>query len=226
MMKSCRISVQPTAMLTTNLVIPTKLRPVQVDHIQPSRSSSTRDVEPTRSHNTDIPRNPVKRPEHPVFLESSHDIVLPSSKVEATENLIHVVSTSQKKESQPTMTKNEVSKVIVSPVTEVKRKNETVSKKLPSVVTRIDSSITKVTNTLLENVDRRNESVIKMTKNVSNTRKVGNETTTTMRMKPKEVRDILIRIEVKTELLDILKSFRYSSLKLIFNQIKFFLIST
>lgn len=224
-MKPCRISVQPTAMLTTNLVIPTKLRPVQMDHIQPNKSSSTREVEPTRSHNIDIPRNPVKRVEHPVFLESSYDIVLPSSKVEATESLIHVISTSQKKESQSTMTKNEVSKVIVSPVTEIKRKNETVLKKLPSVVTRVDSSITKVTNTLLENINRRNESMINMTKSVSNIRKVANETTTTMRMKPKEVRDILIRIEVKIKLLDILKSFRYSLLKLMFRNQIFFLIS-
>lgn len=213
MMKSCRISLQSTAMLTTNLIIPTKLRPVQVDHIQPSRSSSTREVEPTQSHNIDIPQNPVKRPEHPVFLESSYDIVLPSSKVEATESLIYVISTSQKKESRPTMTKNEVSKVIVSPVTEIKRKNETVLKELPSMVTRVDSSITKVTNTLLENVDRRNVSMIKMTKSVSNIRKVANETTTTMYMKPKEVRDILIQIEIKTKLLNILKSFQYLSLK-------------
>lgn len=213
MMKSCRISLQSTAMLTTNLIIPTKLRPVQVDHIQPSRSSSTREVEPTRSHNIDIPQNPVKRPEHPVFLESSYDIVLPSSKVEATESLIYVISTSQKKESRPTMTKNEVSKVIVSPVTEIKRKNETVLKELPSMVTRVDSSITKVTNTLLENVDRRNVSMIKMTKSVSNIRKVANETTMTMYMKPKEVRDILIQIEIKTKLLNILKSFQYLSLK-------------
>lgn len=213
MMKSCRISLQSTAMLTTNLIIPTKLRPVQVDHIQPSRSSSTREVEPTRSYNIDIPQNPVKRPEHPVFLESSYDIVLPSSKVEATESLIYVISTSQKKESRPTMTKNEVSKVIVSPVTEIKRKNETVLKELPSMVTRVDSSITKVTNTLLENVDRRNVSMIKMTKSVSNIRKVANETTTTMYMKPKEVRDILIQIEIKTKLLNILKSFQYLSLK-------------
>lgn len=213
MMKSCRISLQSTAMLTTNLIIPTKLRPVQVDHIQPSRSSSTREVEPTRSHNIDIPQNPVKRPEHPVFLESSYDIVLPSSKVEATESLIYVISTSQKKESRPTMTKNEVSKVIVSPVTEIKQKNETVLKELPSMVTRVDSSITKVTNTLLENVDRRNVSMIKMTKSVSNIRKVANETTTTMYMKPKEVRDILIQIEIKTKLLNILKSFQYLSLK-------------
>lgn len=221
MMKPCRISLQSTTMLTTNLVIPTKLRPVQVDHIQPSKSSSIREVEPTRSHNIDIPRNPVKRPEHPVFLESSYDIILPSSKMEATESLIYVISTSQKKDSRPTMTKNEVSK-IVSPVTEVKRKNETVSKKLPSTVTRVDSSITKVTNTLLENIDRRNESVIKMTKSVSNIRKVANETTTTMRMKPKEVRDILIRIEIKTKLFNILKSFQYSSLKLMFRNQFFF----
>lgn len=174
--------MQPTTM-TTNLVIPTKLRPIQLDHIQPSR-----DVEPTRSHNFDIPRNPVKRPEHPVFLESSHDNILPTTKVEATETLTHVVTTSPKTESRPTMTKSEVSKMVVSPVTERKRKNETTVKELPSVVTRVDSSITNATSTLSENVARRNESVIKMTKDVSSeTTEPVRGTTTTMRVKPKEV---------------------------------------
>ncbi|XP_043520060.1 uncharacterized protein LOC122533941 isoform X5 [Frieseomelitta varia] len=182
-----RISIQPTALLTTNLVIPTKLRPSQVDYIQPSRSSTIRDVEPTRSHNLDIPRNPVKRPEHPVFLESSHDNVLPSTKVEPTEVLTHhVVSTSQTKESRPTVTKNEVSRVVVSSATERKRKNETTSKELPSVVTRVDSSITKVTSTLSKDTDRRNESMIKMTKDVSSVTRDANRTTTTMRTKSKE----------------------------------------
>lgn len=137
----------------------------------------------------------MKRPEHPVFLESSHDNVLPSTKVEATEVLTHhVVSTSQTKESRPTVTKNEVSRVVVSSATERKRKNETTSKELPSVVTRVDSSITKVTSTLSKDIDRRNESVIKMTKDVSSVTRDANRTTTTVRMKSKEVSENLIPI--------------------------------
>ncbi|CAK9795419.1 63 kDa sperm flagellar membrane protein [Anthophora quadrimaculata] len=195
-----RISVQPTAMLTTNLVIPTKLRPLQVDHIQPSRSSSTsRDVEPTRLHNYDIPRNPVKRPEHPVFLESSYDNVLPSTKVEATESLSHAASTSEKKEPRPTMTKNEVSKVVVSPATERKRTNETTVKELASVVTRVDSSVTKVTSTLSENIDRRNESVIKMTKDVSSVTRDAINGTTSVHAKPKEVTRFQTSTVTRTE---------------------------
>ncbi|XP_026673632.1 mucin-17 [Ceratina calcarata] len=183
-----RVSIQPTPTHSTNLVVPTKLRPLQVDHIQPSRSSSTRDVEPTRSHNFDISRNPVKRPEQPVFLESSHDNVPPSSKVEPTESLTRVETTSQaKKEPRPTMTKNDASKVVVVPsATGYKRKNETSESREPSVVTRVDSSVTKVTSTLSEDIDRRNEPVIKMTKDVNSATRAVNGTTT-MRMKPKEV---------------------------------------
>ncbi|XP_015431646.1 PREDICTED: uncharacterized protein LOC107187952 [Dufourea novaeangliae] len=184
-----RISIQPTPMLSTNLVVPTKMRPLQVDHIQPSRSSSTsRDVEPTK-YTFDVPRNPVKRPEHPVFLESSHDNVLPSTRVEPTESLSPATTTAQKKDHQFTM-KDESTKVLPTQTTEVKRKNETTTvQELPSVATRIDSSITKVTSTLLENHDRKNGSVTKITKNVpgTSTRQAVNGSITTKQMKPKEV---------------------------------------
>ncbi|XP_076544670.1 uncharacterized protein LOC117601274 isoform X1 [Osmia lignaria lignaria] len=194
-----RISVQPTAILTTNMVIPTKLRPLQVNHIQPSRSSSTsRDVEPTRSHNFEIPRNPVKRPEHPVFLESSYDNILPSTRVEATETLTQVI-TSQKKEPRPTVTKNESTKLVVSHTTESKRTNETSVKDSSSVVTRTDSSIVKATSTLLKN-DRTNGSIIKMSKSTSSStvRKAVNGTAT-MRTKPKEVTRFQTSTVTRTE---------------------------
>ncbi|XP_076766684.1 uncharacterized protein LOC143433282 [Xylocopa sonorina] len=197
-----RLSVQPTAMLSTNIVIPTKARPHHPDYIQPSRSTSTsRHVEPTRFPNQDVPLNPVKRPEHPVFLESSYDNIPPSTKVEATDSLTHVVATSQRKEPRPTMTKSDATKVVVSSATEHKRKNETAAKELPSVVTRVDSSITKVTSTLLGNIDRRNESTIKITKDVTSVTRgaVNGTTTTTMHMKPKEVTRFQTSTVTRTE---------------------------
>ncbi|XP_076288872.1 uncharacterized protein LOC143213154 isoform X2 [Lasioglossum baleicum] len=187
-----RISIQPTPMLTTNKVIPTKSRPVQVDHIQPSRSSSTyREIEPTKSYtfDTHIPRNPVKRPEHTVFLEPSHENVLPSSRVEPTESLTPAITTSQQKDHRTTMKKDESTKVTVPQATVAKRRNETTTHELPSVVTRVDSSISKVTNVLPNNHQGKNESVIKLTKDIaaSTMRKHVNGSTTTMQMKPKEV---------------------------------------
>ncbi|XP_076643588.1 uncharacterized protein LOC143353869 [Halictus rubicundus] len=187
-----RISIQPTPMLTTNKMVPTKLRPLQVDHIQPSRSSSTyREIEPTKSYTFDphVPRNPVKRPEHPVFLESSHENVLPSSRVEPTESLTSATTTSQKKDHRTTMHKDTSTKVAVPQATEAKRRNETTIHELPSMVTRVDSSITKVTNVLPDQHQGKNESVIKMTKDIaaSTVRKPVNGSTTTMQMKPKEV---------------------------------------
>ncbi|XP_076390134.1 uncharacterized protein LOC100879114 isoform X2 [Megachile rotundata] len=195
-----RISVQPTAMLSSNMVIPTKLRPLQVNHIQPSRSSSTsREVEPTRSQTFEIPRNPVKRPEHPVFLESSYDNILPSTKVEPTESLTHVV-TSQKKEPRPTMTKDEKTKLVVASTTERKKLNETSVKNSPTVVVRTDSSIVKVTGTLLGNSERTNGSIIKMTKSsVSSTVRKAANASTTMRTKPKEVTRFQTSTVTRTE---------------------------
>ncbi|XP_078034167.1 uncharacterized protein LOC144468501 [Augochlora pura] len=195
-----RISIQPTPMASTSQVIPTKLRPLQVDHIQPSRSSSSiRDVEPTKSYTFEVPRNPVKRPEHPVFLESSHENVLPSSRVEPTESLTPATTTttttttttaSQKKDDhRSTMKKDESTKVATAQATsEVKRRNETTVDGLPSVVTRVDSSVTRVTSVLPDKHQVKIVPVIKMTKDVASTstRKAANATTT-VQMKPKEV---------------------------------------
>ncbi|XP_076226710.1 uncharacterized protein LOC116432780 [Nomia melanderi] len=197
-----RISIQPTPMLSTNVVVPTKMRPLQVDHIQPSRSSSTtREVVPTKSYTFDVPRNPVKRPEHPVFLESSHDNVLPSSRVEPTESLTPATTTSQEKDHRFTMKKDESTKVVVPQATEVKRKNETTVVELASVVTRVDSSITKVTSMLPEKHGGRNESVVKMTKDItgSSTREAVNGSTTTMQVKPKEVTRFQTSTVTRTE---------------------------
>ncbi|KAG7213566.1 hypothetical protein KM043_002821 [Ampulex compressa] len=160
-----RISVQATTIPSTNLVMPTKLRSPQVDHIQPSRASTThRDVEPTKSHGFEIPRNPVKRPEHPIFLESSHENLLPSTRVEPTESLTRVPSTAHGK-------KEESTKMVLPQTTSYDRKNQTIGTKQPSIVTRVDSSVTKVTSTLLREDSnfRRNETTTKSSKNILGT---------------------------------------------------------
>ncbi|XP_043251264.1 uncharacterized protein LOC122396706 [Colletes gigas] len=197
-----RVSIQSTPMLSPSVVVPTKLRPLQVDHIQPSKASTTRDVEPTRSHTFEIPRNPVKRPEHPVFLESSYDHghVLPSTRPEPTETLTLVTIASQNKEPRPTMKRDESTKPIVSQATKHKRQNETTTEALPSTVTRVDSSVTKVTSTLLKNNNTRNASTIKTTKNVASgaTRKIAKESTTT-HAKPKEVTRFQTSTVTRTE---------------------------
>ncbi|XP_011634416.1 uncharacterized protein LOC105425375 isoform X2 [Pogonomyrmex barbatus] len=139
-----RNSIQTTSTLSTNVVIPTKLRPPQVDHIQPSRSSTIRNVEPTRLYGLDVPPNPVKRPEHPIFLESSHESMLPSIRVEPTESLTFITSTEKKQHSTISNIKTHKPQVIEYSIV-----NKTANKESSVIVTRVDSSITKVTSTLI-----------------------------------------------------------------------------
>lgn len=182
-----RIAIQSTSTLSTNVIIPTKLRPPQVDQIQPSRSSIHRDVDPTRLYVSDIPPNPVKRPEHPVFLESSHENILPPTRVEPTESLTFIVGTEKKQHSMISNVK-----VQKPQVTEHSFVNKTANKESPVIITRVDSSITKVTSTLIpmpSNKTHSEESNSQFTKNVKATSIVTkDQSNTTIRTKPKEVR--------------------------------------
>lgn len=176
--------------MSTNIVIPTKLRPPQVDHIQPSRSSTIhRDVDPTRSYILDIPPNPVKRPEHPIFLESSHENVLPSTRVEPTESLTFIEGTEKK---QPSMISN--AKTQKPYITEYSIVNKTANKESSVIVTRVDSSITKVTSTLIPTPGNKtrseaSNSATQLTKNIAKTTStvVKDQFNTAIRTKPKEV---------------------------------------
>lgn len=172
------------------MIIPTKLRPPQVDHIQPSRSSTIhRDVDPTKSYVLDIPPNPVKRPEHPIFLESSHESILPSTRVEPTESLTFIIGTERKQHSTVSNVK------IQKPqITEYSIVNKTANKESSVIVTRVDSSITKVTNTLIPMPSNKtrsgtSSSATQFMKNiVKTTSTIGNQSNATIRTKPKEVR--------------------------------------
>ncbi|TGZ31859.1 63 kDa sperm flagellar membrane protein [Temnothorax longispinosus] len=185
-----RIPIQSTSTLSTNIVIPTKLRPPQVDHIHPSRSSTIhRDVDPTRTYVLDIPPNPVKRPEHPVFLESSHESVLPSTRVEPTESLTFIVGTDKNQHSTISNVKTQRPQV-----TEYSIVNKTANKESSVVVTRVDSSITKVTSTLIPTPGNKtrseaSNSTTQFTKNIIKTPStvVRDQSNATIRTKPKEV---------------------------------------
>lgn len=188
-----RNSIQTTSTLSTNIVIPTKLRPPQINYIQPSRSSTIhRDVDPTRSHIPDIPPNPVKRPEHPVFLESSYESILPSTRVEPTESLTFIVGTDQKKQQHSTVSNIKTQK---PHATEYSTVNRTANEESSIIVTRVDSSITKITNTLIPMLNNKtrsetSNSATQFTKNIDKTTTSAitkEEANVTIRMKPKEV---------------------------------------
>lgn len=169
------------------MIIPTKLRPPQVDHIQPSRSSTIhRDVDPTRSYVLDIPLNPVKRPEHPIFLESSHETILPSTRVEPTESLTFIVGMEKKQHSTISNVKTQKPQVIEYSIV-----NKTINKESSVIVTRVDSSITKVTSTLIPMASNKtrseiNSSATQFTKNIVKTSIIAKDQSNAT--KPKEVR--------------------------------------
>ncbi|XP_067209575.1 uncharacterized protein [Linepithema humile] len=183
--------IQTTSTLSTNMVIPTKLRPPQVDYIQPSRSSTIhRDVNPTRSYVLDIPPNPVKRPEHPIFLESSYESVSPSTRVKPTESLTFAVGTTQKKQQHLT----EIIKTQKPQATDYNTVNKTANEESSIIVTRVDSSITKVTSTLIPKQDDKvysqiSDSIAPFTKNIvkTTTSVAKDDSNSAIRMKPKEV---------------------------------------
>lgn len=178
------------------MVIPTKLRPPQVDHIQPSRSSTIyRDVDPTRSYILNVPPNPVKRPEHPIFLESSYENVSPSTRVEPTESLTFAVGTTRKKQQHST----EMIKTQKPQATDYSTVNKTANEESSIIVTRVDSSITKVTSTLIPMQDDKmhsqiSDSVAPFAKNIvkTTTSAVKDDSHSAIHMKPKEVRNNFI----------------------------------
>lgn len=173
--------------------MPTKLRPPQINYIQPSRSSTTyRDVAPTRSHIVNIPPNPVKRPEHPIFLESSYESILPS-RVEPTESLTFIVGTDQKKQQHSTVSNIKTQN---PHATEYSTVNRTANEESTIIVTRVDSSITKVTSTLIPMLNNKTHSetsdlATQFTKNFEKTTTsvpAKEESNVTVHTKPKEVR--------------------------------------
>ncbi|KYN04782.1 Protein kinase C-binding protein NELL2 [Cyphomyrmex costatus] len=185
-----RIAIQSTSTLTTNIIIPTKLRPPQVDHIQPSKSSTIhRNVNPTRSYILDIPPNPVKRPEHPIFLESSRESIVPSTRLEPTESLTFIIETEKKQHSTIPNVKTQKPQIIEYSIV-----NKTANKESSIIVTRVDSSISKVTKTLIPTPGNKtrpeaSNSDTQFTKNIikATSAIVKDQSNATIRTTPKEV---------------------------------------
>ena len=189
-----RVSIQPSAILTTNLAMPTLTKSSQIPHIQPSRTPTTET--PTTSTPAQVSRKPSKRPEYPVFLEPSMDNILPSTKIESTETLTYSVNPEQK-ERQPTNTlRNSVTKVRkpsrLQP-TRYQMKNITDDRVIYSIASKVESSVSKATPTTLKPKDIQ---FVSEEKNIENVKEivgtvihelVQNGSTSTLEMKPKEV---------------------------------------
>jgi hypothetical protein len=177
------------------MITPTKLRPSQVDYIQPIKSSVIIvGDDSTKSHTLNIPPNPVKRPEHPIYLESSYENVSPSTRLEPTESLTFIVGTNQKKQEYSTASNVEMSQK--SQIIKYSVVNATANPKSSIIATRVDSSITKVTSTLLSVSDNKTrlKTSDSATQNIAKTTAsivARNESSTTLHMKPKEVRTFL-----------------------------------
>lgn len=181
-----RISVQSTL---TNLIIPTKSGPFQVDYIQPSRSSTIhRNVEQTKSYVLDIPQNPTRESEHPIFLESSQEGIIgySSTRMEPTESLTYSVQNDQKKHS--TISQEEIMNTQKTQIMEHNIINKTENKELFTIAT-------SMLIPMLDNKPyfRTNDLITQFTKNVvqTTTREsdiMKNRTNATVHTNPKEVR--------------------------------------
>ncbi|EZA62920.1 63 kDa sperm flagellar membrane protein [Ooceraea biroi] len=185
-----KIAIQATSISLTNMVIPTKLKPPQVEHIQPTKSSVIIGHDSTKSYVLSIPPNPVKRPEHPIYLESSYESISPSTRLEPTESLTFI-GTNQKKQEYSTASNVEMTEK--SQVIKYNVINTTANTESSIIATRVDSSITKVTSTLMSDNRMRlktSDSATQMTKDIADTTVSAipkNESSTAIRMKPKEV---------------------------------------
>lgn len=141
----------------------------------------------------EVPPNPVKRPEQPIFLESSYESASPSTaKVEPTESLTTTAETDRKKQ-HPTISKTNIIKTQKPQTTQHSATvDRTTSEEEPIIVTRVDSSITKVTSTLVSMPNNKTsskviDSAIQFTKNTVKTAANTVATNATVRTKPKEV---------------------------------------
>ena len=176
-----RVSVQPTTIITSNLIMPTKLRSPQIDLAE---TSNTRlNVLPTRINTYNFTRRTTKRPDHPVFLEPSRHNNHPSVEIEPTEALNHFTIRSDDSKLHGTNLKHPSS--------------DTNTHDLPTTVTRVHSTITRMTNTLIPRRDK-----LPKTKDYVGTlihEVVNNGTTATIEMKPKAVTHFRTLTVTRTE---------------------------
>nr|KAF7404316.1 hypothetical protein H0235_015010 [Vespula pensylvanica] len=126
------VSVQQIAITTTKTVTSTQVKSSD-SQIKSSKPSLQLDIKPTKSLTFDTSHTSVKLAEQPIFLQSSHDYILPSVNTEPTESLTFVVTTDGIKESS-TVKNHEITKTY-------KQMNATTTDKIPVVAIQTDKSL-------------------------------------------------------------------------------------
>lgn len=127
-----RVSVQQTAITTTKTVTSTQVKS-SGSQIKSSKPSLQLDIKPTKSLTFDTSHTSVKLAEQPIFLQSSHDYILPSVNTEPTESLTFVVTTDGIKELS-TVKNHEITKTY-------KQMNATTTDKIPVVPIQTNKSL-------------------------------------------------------------------------------------
>ncbi|KAK2575971.1 hypothetical protein KPH14_007332 [Odynerus spinipes] len=183
-----RVPVPQTTITMANTVTPTQLKSSE-NYIKSSKSSLQSDIKPTKSYTFETSQTSIKMAEHPVFLQSSHDYILPSINTEPTESLTYIVGIGEIKES--TMQNHELTKTY-------KKMNATKAEKLPNTAgTQTDHSLKNMSVDLLskEYVDFKiNDTTSKTVKPIIGTVIYENVSDTNVGVKPKEI----VRIKMST----------------------------
>ncbi|XP_043272773.1 uncharacterized protein [Venturia canescens] len=180
-----RVSVQPTTIITSNLIMPTKLRSPQISSVESIGPSISRiSSVPTRQPSYDPTRKPTRKPDHPVFLEPSRQNTELSMKIEPTQSLIRPSN----KVVEPRFGSTQKQKY---------HKSESSTYEKPTLVTRVHSSSSRKTNSFVPRRDK-----LPKTKEFLGTviqEVTKNGTTATVEMKPKTVTHFRTMTVTRTE---------------------------
>ncbi|KAI4499721.1 hypothetical protein M0802_005291 [Mischocyttarus mexicanus] len=180
-----RVPVHQVAITTTNTVTPTQIKS-SVDQIKSSKPSLQSDIKPTKSLTFEMSHTSVKLAEQPIFLQSSHDLILSSANTEPTESLTFTVSTDGIKESNKP--NHEINKTY-------KQMNTTKADQILIAVTQTDKSLKSTDSFSKEYVDFKiNETTTEAMKSNVGTVIDENTSNTDVGIKPKEI----VRIKMST----------------------------
>lgn len=173
--------------------MPTITKPTQPNHIEPSKTSTMET--PTTVTPAQPARKSTNRPEYPVFLESSMENIVPSTRIESTETLSYTITPEQKKRRPTSTLRDSVTKVRkpsrIQP-TRYNIKNNTDNGVVYSIVTKVESSVSKSTQNTqkpkAEPVVPKQENIAVVKEMVGTVvHEVIHNGSTTVEMKPKEV---------------------------------------
>ncbi|KAL2719458.1 mucin-17 [Vespula squamosa] len=180
------VPVRQTAITTTKTVTSTQVKS-SGDQIKSSKPSLQPDIKPTKSLTFDTSHTSVKLAEQPIFLQSSHDYILPSVNTEPTESLTFVVTTDGIKES--TVKNHDITKTH-------KQMNATITDKIPVVPIQTDKSLKSSDSSLTKEYTdfKINETTSVTVKPNVGTVIYENVSDTNVGVKPKEI----VRIKMST----------------------------